>query len=81
MRAQPIDPRDAEWEADAEAYRVVFWSGPGRCEEHELTDAADVVEVLRWVEEHRAGRTAEVFVRRTAPEGLGLIRLLGGRPD
>jgi hypothetical protein len=66
VRVEPVDPRDQRWEAEAEAYRVYFWSPPPfgawRSEEFEITDA-DVAEVLAWAEREASGRLRTVYVR------------------
>jgi hypothetical protein len=81
-RADTSDrPARGEWGADADRYRVYFWSRDGsRCEEHEVTDAPDVGTVLAWAEQKRGQRVLELFVVREDGGGLGLIRLQGGRP-
>ncbi|WP_229745091.1 hypothetical protein [Sediminivirga luteola] len=54
-----------------------------------LTDAADINEVLEWVESNRAGRRVEVFVEAGdepvkpfgEPRTSDLLRLLGSNPN
>jgi hypothetical protein len=79
--ARPVDARDISVEWDADIYRVYFWSTDGRsCEEHELSSAADVREVVAWAEARAADRIPEIFVRHDHPPDRGLIRISGGRP-
>lgn len=62
MNVRPVDPRDIECEEKA-VYRVYFWSaGRTRSDEFELTDAADIHEVLRWIEANADGREVEALV-------------------
>lgn len=78
---QPVDPRDIEIDWDAATYRVYFWSQDGgRCDEHELSGARDVREVIAWAESNAGDRVPEIFVRHDHPPQHGLIRLAGGRP-
>ncbi|MDQ1521341.1 MAG: hypothetical protein QOI55_2414 [Actinomycetota bacterium] len=83
VRVEPVDPRDQRWEAEAEAYRVYFWSplpsGAWRSEEFEITDA-DVAEVLAWAEREASGRLRTVYVRIGRGGELGLVRLSGTDP-
>jgi len=58
------EPRDS---VDSPAYRVNFWqrSSPEQAwnlNAYALTEVEDITEVLRWVDEHAAGRRFEVFV-------------------
>lgn len=79
---------------DWPVYRVNFWQKPasGRAwslDAYALTDADDITEVLRWVDEHACGRRVEVFAEMDdEPEGsfpiprkTGLVRLLGRNPN
>jgi hypothetical protein len=62
MNVRGVDPRDIECEAKA-VYRVYFWSaGRTMSDEFELTDAADVHEVLRWIDANADGREVEALV-------------------
>ena len=62
MNVRPVDPRDIECEEKA-VYRVYFWSaGRTRSDEFELTDAADIHEVLRWIDANADGREVEALV-------------------
>jgi hypothetical protein len=62
MNVRGVDPRDIESEAKA-VYRVYFWSaGRTVSDEFELTDAADVHEVLRWIDANADGREVEALV-------------------
>lgn len=62
MNVRPVDPRDIECETKA-VYRVYFWSaGRTRSDEFELTDAADIHEVLDWIEANAGGREVEALV-------------------
>ena len=56
MNVRGVDPRDIEREVKA-VCRVHFWSaGRTLSDEFELTDAADVHEVLRWIDANADGR-------------------------
>ena len=62
MNVRPVDPRDIECETKA-VYRVYFWSaGRTRSDEFELTDAADIHEVLHWIDANAGGREVEALV-------------------
>jgi hypothetical protein len=62
MNARSIDPRDIESEMQA-VYRVYFWSDHRtRSDEYELTDAADIHEVLGWIDANADGREVEAMV-------------------
>jgi hypothetical protein len=62
MDTRTVDPRFIESEHPA-IYHVYFWSdGRRRSDEHELTGASDVHEVLRWAEATADGRELEVLV-------------------
>jgi hypothetical protein len=62
MNVRRVDPRDIEREEKA-VYRVYFWSaGRSVCDVFELTDAADVDEVLRWIDANAEGREVEALV-------------------
>jgi hypothetical protein len=78
---EPADPRDIQIEWDAVTYRVYFWSRDGsRCDEHELSGAQDVREVIAWADANAGDRVPEIFVHHDHPPQHGLIRLAGGRP-
>ena len=62
MNVRPVDPRDIEREEQA-VYRVYFWSaGRTRSDEFELPDAADIHEVLDWIDANADGREVEALV-------------------
>jgi hypothetical protein len=62
MNVRRVDPRDIKREEKA-VYRVYFWSaGRSVCDVFELTDAADVDEVLRWIDANAEGREVEALV-------------------
>lgn len=62
MNVRSIDPRDIESEMQA-VYRVYFWSNHrGRCDSFELSGAADVHEVLDWINANASGREVEAMV-------------------
>ncbi len=62
MDVRGVDPRDIERELGA-VYRVCFWSaGRTVCDEFELTGAADVNEVLHWIDQHASGRDVEAML-------------------
>ncbi|MFL6041998.1 MAG: hypothetical protein ACJ740_11415 [Gaiellales bacterium] len=62
MNVRGVDPRDIEREVKA-VCRVHFWSaGRTLSDEFELTDAADVHEVLRWIDANADGREVEALV-------------------
>jgi hypothetical protein len=61
MDTRTVDPRFIESEHPP-IYYVYFWSdGRLRSEEHELTGASDVHEVLRWADANAHGREIEVL--------------------
>lgn len=69
MQVLPVDPRGTHIEIDSPTYRVYFWeqqvtqegATPGfKSFEHEVTDARDVHEVLRWAEANAGDRTFTV---------------------
>ncbi|PRB36092.1 hypothetical protein CQ020_22080 [Arthrobacter sp. MYb23] len=62
------------------SYRVDFWSAVGASEEWQLTEVADVTEVLAWAEERADGRTFVVYAEFVHEGGHGMIRLLGAEP-
>jgi len=84
MNVRAVDPRDIESETKA-VYRVYFWSaGRTVSDEFELTDAADVHEVLRWIDANVDGREIEALVvvdgcdvGRGAVLGTGAVYLIG----
>jgi len=62
--ARRIDPRDESREIDRPPYRVYFWQPQGTADdsmwasdEWDLTDAADVTEVMSWAESQSGGPT------------------------
>jgi hypothetical protein len=62
MNVRSIDPRDIESEMQA-VYRVYFWSNRrGWCDSFELTGAADVHEVLDWINANASGREVEAML-------------------
>ena len=74
MNVRPVDPRDIEREEKA-VYRVYFWSaGRTRSDEFELTDAADIHEVLDWIDANADGREVEALV---VVDGSDVDRVLG----
>ena len=78
MRAEPVDPRDIEWERDEVAYRVYFWRGTSSYE-WRVTEA-DVSEILAWAHENADGRRITMWVEHTENDQLGMIRLEGWEP-
>jgi hypothetical protein len=81
MLSRPVDPRDTCWEENDPVYRVHFWQrrgGSWASDEHEVRDAADVEEVLRW--SRVDGRPFVLYVLVTDDSGPGLIRLAGADP-
>jgi hypothetical protein len=88
VRAEPVDPRDTNWEVGEPAYRVYFWSQPRPGEmwvsdEWELT-GADVTGALRWANDNADSRRFVLYARIDTAQGPGLIHLLGidpTRPD
>ncbi len=91
--ADPVDPRDAEWEVDEPAYRVYFWRQPVapagvrqehmgyEFEEYRLSGADDVHEVLAWAAEHaQLARSFTLYVEHRREERIGLIKLAGLDP-
>ncbi|GAA1121623.1 hypothetical protein [Citricoccus alkalitolerans] len=94
MREIPTVHAEPRESVDSPLYRVNFWQKPARgrawsLDAYALTDAKDVAEVLRWVDEHAHGRRVEVFAEMNdEPEGsfqtprkTGLVRLLGSNPN
>jgi len=76
-----VDPRDTSWEDDRPTYRVYFWDTNSASSEHEVVGAADVGEVLRWAEGHRADRTFTAYLLvRSGGGQIGLARLHGTDP-
>lgn len=81
--------RDQRWELDEPVYRVYFWRPDGSaCRQYELREVADVTEVLEWArtfpetEAGLAGWVPEIWVtHQSRVDGLGLIRLMGRRPN
>lgn len=74
MNVRGIDPRDIEREENA-VYRVYFWSaGRTMSDEYQLTEAADVREVLRWADANAGGREVEVLV---VVDGCAAVYLIG----
>lgn len=74
-------------------YRVNFWApsptGAWNLDAFILSGAADMIEVLKWVESQRDGRKVEVFVEvdsepsasADVQRGSALVRILGEDPD
>jgi hypothetical protein len=84
VKAEPVDPRDTNWEIDEPAYRVYFWSQPrpGQMwvsDEWELTET-DVAGALRWADANANHRQFVLYACIDAFEGLALIHLLGTDP-
>lgn len=80
MHSSPVDPRTSQFEIDDPAYQVHFWVSSSHSEEWRLTGAEGVSEVLRWMEDRRAGRDAVVYVEVTSEDRVGLVRLHGTDP-
>jgi hypothetical protein len=91
--SQPVDPRDIEWEVVRPVYRVYFWqrqpAPPGipdehmgyQCEEHRLSGASDVHQVLEWAAATaRPEQTFTLYVEHTHDGRAGLIQLAGTDP-
>ena len=93
---RPIETVHAEprHSSDSPAYRVHFWQRnfpehAWNLDAYALTEVEDITEVLRWVDEHAAGRRFEVFAEMDeepacsfqSPRKTGLIRLLGSDPN
>ena len=93
MIVEGVDPRDTRWEVDRPVYRVYFWHqriDPGavqaymmwHCDEHRVSDAADVEEVLHWARDTaRPEQTFVLYVEQADAGGPGLVRLLGTDPN
>lgn len=78
MRAESIDPRDANARIDEPAYRVDIEVQGGTVQTWRLYDVADVEQAVRWAVTEAAGRRFVVHVECPAPPGeLTLVRLLG----
>jgi hypothetical protein len=83
MQVTGIDPRDVHFELDEPDYRVYFFGPDGRSEEHHLSGARDVAEVLDWAQANGSDRTYVVYVFTDFGPGRekpSLIRLLGRDP-
>lgn len=93
MREIPTVHAEPRGDIDSPVYRVNFWQKPApgwgwSLDAYALTDAEDITEVLRWVDEHAHGRRVEVFAEMDdepagsfqTPRGTGLVRLLGKNP-
>jgi hypothetical protein len=93
VRSDYVDPRDTEWENPDPVYRVYFWhrqappagiraeSMGWQSEEHRLTEAADVHEVIAWAEQRLPSGDRYVLYVEQSDRGLpGLIRLAGTDP-
>lgn len=94
MIIEGVDPRDIEWEVEQPVYRVYFWHQPPappgvsqehmgyHCDEHRLTGARDVHEVLRWAND--TARPEQSFTLYVEHDNLdherGLIHLAGIDP-
>lgn len=76
--ARRVDPRDQVWEVDHPAYRVVFWQG-ATADEWDLT-GCDVDDAVRWARASADGRPFVLHAVVPAPDGVGLVRLLGTDP-
>ena len=87
MEIRPVDPRDTQWEVDAQAYRVYFWdTQTWACEETRVTGVADVAEVLDWAAGYAGVREILVYLELTSGLGVsarrpGLVRLSGRDPN
>jgi hypothetical protein len=88
-----VDPRDTEWEMDRPVYRVYFWHQPPappgvqqsqmgyHSEEHRVSGAEDVHEVLTWAAQAaRPEQTFTLYVEQLRDGSPGLIRLSGIDP-
>ena len=99
MKVTPVDPRDGSQESSpTHVYRVVFWQrpspppgiAPDRLGWHEatfeVTDAADVLDVIDWAEsEGRSRQAIYTLWAKAAPTldqpGGRLIWLAGADPN
>ena len=99
MKVIPTVHAEPRTTVNAPAYRVHFWERPApdwawNLDAHVLTEAADIVEVLSWVDDNARGRRVEVFVEMDemdemdkepqgfhVPRECGLLRLLGSDPN
>lgn len=90
MIIEGVDPRDIEWEVDQPVYRVYYWHQPPaprgiaqsdvmyHCEEHRVSGARDLDEVLDWARSTaRPEQTFVLYVEHTQDGSPGLIRLAG----
>lgn len=96
MHIEGVDPRDIRWEKVDPVYRVYFWHQPGvpvedrredvmyRCDEHRITGASDVHEVIAWAEQTAQPEQTYVLYVEHRDHGrrdeLGLILLAGVDP-
>ena len=93
MQTEGVDPRDTEWECDEPVYRVYFWHQPApppgiaaeqmgwHCDEHRLTGAADVHEVIEWADRRLPEGDHYVLYVEQSDRGMpGLVRLAGVEP-
>lgn len=97
MNIAPVDPRDADVEAPAPTYWVIFWQKgrqpeglPGdvavafTSDEFRITDARDVHEVITWADSDPRGRQYSLYCELLRPDSLGnavIARLAGEDPN
>ncbi len=88
MEVRRVDPRDAAWQLLSPRYRVYFQrrrAAPEGCcgayesDEYEISEAADVLEVLAWAEKTAADNQTYVVYALvdSDPSSLGLVRVAG----
>ncbi|MGJ3188928.1 hypothetical protein [Paenarthrobacter sp. FR1] len=80
MKSRTVDPRYVNRVDLEPSYRVDFWTAAGVAEEWQLTEVADVTEVLAWAEEQADGRAFVLYAEFIHEGGHGMIRLLGQEP-
>jgi hypothetical protein len=90
VKVEEADPFDGRWEENGTTYRVRFWGVKTESRtdpplvyestEINVTNVADVSEVLRWAEDNADGRTFTLYA--VVDRGLerGLVHLTGVDP-
>lgn len=81
------------YSTDSPLFRVNFWERHGsdgwNLQAFVLSDAANVIEAIDWINEHKGGRTVELFAEVDdepihafgVPRSADLVRLLGSNPN
>lgn len=80
VKSRIVDPRYVNRVDREPSYRVDYWTADSAAEEWQLTEVADVAEVVAWAEEQADGRVFVVYAEFIHEGGHGMIRLLGQEP-